>query len=398
MSRIKYLSQFAHTYLTDMFLLLFIVLFLNVHNGKEALILPFTFIVMMMMIISFFIVRHLRLGSIYFMLPVVLIIALMLGFNWLAAVLIAYLPILRLEYLHDDADNVFPHVTLIVTFLLLIGTNLLTTEATIIYSMHFHLIFLSLLVFFFVGRIIVHLIDNGYSKSKNIIMFSAASGIFLLIGIFIGWVYHYIVFAAKYIIVMLLNGLIFLLRPLFNTLENIKFEPPQLETDEENEVEEGEELQQSFEQESALSQMPLDTIMAILFITAVITGLYIYYRKREQLSAVQEAGTAKPSASKFHTERKSAHEKLKAPDDRVRKVYFGFEKWLAARNLGRYHNETITEWIRRLNLEEIIDQERLGIYMETRYRDTDFTNEDYQKYKENIQLMKKDILEHFKSH
>ncbi|WP_411843231.1 hypothetical protein [Salinicoccus sp. HZC-1] len=398
MSRIKYISQFAHAYLTDMFLLLFIILFLNVHNGKEALIFPFTVIVIAMMIISFFIVKYLRLGRIYFMLPVVLIIALMLGFNWLGAVLVAYLPLLRLEYLHDDADNVFSHITLIVTFLLLIGTNLLTTEATINYSMHFHLIFLSLLVFFFVGRIIVYLIDNGYSKSKNLIMFFAASGAFLLIGIFIGWIYHYIAFAAKYIIVMLLNGLIFLLRPLFNTLENIKFEPPQLEMDEENEAQEGEELQQSFDQKSALSQIPLDTIMAILFIIAVIAGLYIYYRRRERLSAVRKAETAKSSASILRTKRESAHEKLEAPDDRVRKVYFGFEKWLAARNLGRYHNETITEWIRRLNLEEIIDQKRLGIYMETRYRDTDFTNEDYQKYKENIQLMKKDISEHFKNH
>ena len=65
--------------------------------------------------------------------------------------------------------------------------------------------------------------------------------------------------------------------------------------------------------------------------------------------------------------------------------------------MGRYRNETITEWIRRLDLDKIIDQKRLQIYMKARYRDTNTTDEEYRKYKGNIQLMKKDITQHLKN-
>lgn len=100
-----------------------------------------------MMVVSFVIVRHFKLGRIYFMLPIVLIVSLLLGFNWLAAVLVSYLPVLRLEYLHDDVEDQYAAVTLISTFLLLLGVNVLTTEATDAYAATFHMIFISLVVF-----------------------------------------------------------------------------------------------------------------------------------------------------------------------------------------------------------------------------------------------------------
>src|SRR5699024_11540351 len=120
-----------------------------VHNVKEAFIIPFLLIVLAVMTASSCITRRFRLGRIYFMLPFVLIMALLSCFHWLAALLIAYLPILRLEYLHDDVENTISEVPLIVTFLLLIGTNILTTEETVAHSLHFHVIFLSLALFFF---------------------------------------------------------------------------------------------------------------------------------------------------------------------------------------------------------------------------------------------------------
>ncbi|AKG72942.1 DUF4129 domain-containing protein [Salinicoccus halodurans] len=398
MKRLKYICQFSHTYLTDMFLLLFIVLLLNVHNGKEALILPFITLVVLMMIVSFFIVSRFRPVRIYFMLPVVLIVALGFGFNWLAALLVAYLPIWRLEYLHDDVDNSFSKVTLIVTFLLLIATNVLTTEATIAYSPYFHLIFLSLIIFFFTGRIIVHLIGNGYPTHENCYMFTILSAPFILIGVFLGLMYHYIVFAAKYTVVLLLNGFIFLLRPFFHMLENVEIELPELEKENVPEGREGEEVQPEFDQTSAFSQMPADTILATLFIIAVIAVLYVYYKKRNKPSVGKNNGEMNSSASIFHSKNKIKREIAKAPDSRVRRVYFEFEKWLASKNLGRYHNETITEWIQRLGLNEIIDKERLSIYMETRYRDAEVTDDEYRRYKENIRSMKKDITTYLKNH
>ncbi len=398
MSRLKYISLFTHTYLTDMFPVIFITLFLNVHNGKEALIIPFITIVLSVLLISFFIISRFKPIRIYFMLPVVLIIALALGFNWLAALLIAYLPIWRLEYLHDDVNNTFSNITLIVTFILLIAVNLLTTEATLTYSTHFHLIFLSLLIFFFVGRIIIHLIGNGYPIQKNLYIFSVLSSLFILIGGSIGLIYHYIVFAAKYIVVSLLNGFIFLLRPFFHMLENIEIEHPELEENKLPESGDAENIQQKFNQESAASQIPVDTIMTVLFVIALIAVFYVYYSKRNQPSAERGSSIMGNSTSIVHSKRALAHEKKKAPENRVRKVYFEFEKWLASKNMGRYHNETIAEWIQRHDLFEIIDKQRLSIYMETRYRDKEVTDEDYRKYKENISLIKDDIKKYIKDH
>ena len=397
MNRLKYTVQFAHAYLTDMFLLLFIVLILNVHNGKEPMILPFFIIIVLTMILSFVIVRRFKPGRIYFILPAVLAICLALDFNWLSALLIAYLPVWRLEYLHDDVNNTFPEITLIVTFLLLISTSILTTESTVSYSLHFHLVFLCLLIFFFIGRIIIHLTGNGYSKLQNLYIFIVLSGVFILLGVSFGLVYNYVVFGIKYIVVLLLNGFIFLLRPIFSIFENIEFELPKMEMEEKVNTEEEEELQQNFNQDSTLSQIPVDTVLGILFAAAVIIGLYIYYKMRNQPSIENMEEEMNASASIFQAKHEVKNRKARAPEDRVRKVYFEFEKWLASKNMGRYRNETITEWIRRLDLDKIIDQKRLQIYMKARYRDTNTTDDEYRKYKGNIQLMKKDITQHLKN-
>lgn len=396
MSRFKYTLLFAHTYLTDMFLLLFIVLIINVHNGKETLIMPFIFIVLAVMTASFLIVRRYRLNRIYYMLPFVIIIALLSGFHWLAALLLAYLPLLRLEYLHDDAETTFSNITLIVTFLLLIGTNILTTEETVAHALHFHMIFLSLVLFFFIGRIFILLVGNAWPMGKNSYIFITLSGLFILLGISLGLVYHYIVFIAKYIVLLLLNGFIFLLRPFFHILENVEFERPVLEEGTIPDSDGEDETRPEFDQDPAVAQLPVDTIMAVLFIIAVITGLYIYYKRRnppqtDKREIEQTISTSTPTAPQ-----KKRLVRADVPEDRVRKVYFEFEKWLAGKNMGRYQNETIPEWITRLGLTDIIDKQRLTTYIETRYSDTKTADRDYHIYKENIKMMKKEINAHIK--
>ena len=391
MSRMKYTLLFAHTYLTDMFLLLFIVLTINVHNGKEALIIPFLLIVLAVMTASSFITSRFRLGRIYFMLPFVLIIALLSGFHWLAALLIAYLPILRLEYLHDDVENTISEVTLIVTFLLLIGTNILTTEETVAHSLHFHVIFLSLALFFFTGRIFIHLIGNGWPMRKNVCMFVTLSGLFMLLGFSLGLVYHYIVFIAKYIVVLLLNGFIFLLRPFFHILENIEIEEPELEEETLPDSEGEDEIRPEFDQDSPVAHLPVETIMVGLFIIAVIAVLYIYYKKRKQPQTDKTGREQGFPASTSVTSQRAKPVQIYVPEERVRKVYFDFEKWLAAKDMGRYQNETIPEWADRLELTDIIDKQRLTTYIETRYSDMKADDRDFRIYKKNIRMMKKEI-------
>ncbi|MHC0551954.1 hypothetical protein [Salinicoccus sp. CNSTN-B1] len=394
MSRMKYNLGLAHTYFTDMFPLLFVIVLINVHNNKAPLVLPFVALVAAALIVSFLIVGRVDMNRLYFMLPVLLAAAFLFGFNWLAALLTAYIPILRLEYLHDDSKGMPSPAALITTFLLLIGTNLIGTSEAIAHTQLFHGIFLGLPLFFFIGRLMVHLIGNGYAATRNISILLMAAGTFIVLGGIFSLIYNYAAFAMKYLVVLLLNGMIFLLRPLFNALEDVELEMPKMESEEQS-AEEGEPVQEQLEQGTTFNHVPFDTIMMVLLAVAIIVGLYIYYRKREQPTAEESSAHTSANASVSHSALPE-QKKMKAPDDRVRKVYFNFEKWLASKGMGRYRNETIEEWIDRLELYTLIDQDRLDTYMETRYRSQDATHKDYMAYKDNIRVMKKAISTHVK--
>lgn len=391
MSSMKYISLLSHTYLTDMFLLCFLVLYLNVHNGKEPLIIPFATIVLLIMVLSFFIVNHFKLKAIYTLVPLILIPALFLDFHWVSALMISYLPVLRLEYLHDDAENSFSNITLSVTFILLIGTNTLPTEATLDHQIYFHFILICMLLFYFTGRITVYLMDNQFTFTKNLNILLICSGILIALGTALGLVYHYIIFGMKYIVMLLLNAFVFLLRPFFNVLENVEFETPELPAEGQDTVQDEETLQEQHEADAAVTAIPVETIMGIIFLIILIIAIYIYYKKREGPVSGKEKQRTETTVTITNEENRTVGRNVKAPEGKVRKVYFDFEKWLAQNGMGRYHNETINEWIRRLNIDGIVDRNRLKVYMEARYSDTSANENEFNQYEENIQMMKKEI-------
>ncbi|MFB9860220.1 hypothetical protein ACFPFV_08395 [Salinicoccus siamensis] len=392
MNRLKYAFRLAHIYFIDMFPLLFVIVLINIHNGKAPFVLPFVAITVAALAVSFLIAGRIDMNRLYFMLPVLFVAAFLFGFNWLAALLTAYVPILRLEYLHDGSDNDPSPAALITTFLLLIGTHLIGTSEALAHTQLFHGIFLTLLLFFFIGRLVIHLIGNGYAAKRNISILLMAAGTFVVLGGVFSLIYNYAAFAMKYLVVLLLNGMIFLLRPLFNALEEVELEMPKMESEEES-AEEGESVQEQLDQGASFNHVPFDTIMMILLAAVIIVGLYIYYKKREQPTVEDSSAHTSANASVSHSAL-PIQDKMKAPDDRVRKVYFNFEKWLASKGMGRYRNETIEEWIDRLKLDTLIDQEQLDTYMETRYRSQDATPQDYKAYKDNIRMMKKAINNH----
>src|SRR5699024_8943025 len=133
-----------------------------------------------------------------------------------------------------------------------------------------------------------------------------------------------------------------------------------------------------------------------LFIIAVIAVLYIYYKKRKQPQTDKTGREQGFPASTSVTSQRAKPVQIYVPEERVRKVYFDFEKWLAAKDMGRYQNETIPEWADRLELTDIIDKQRLTTYIETRYSDMKADDRDFRIYKENIRMMKKEIDEYIK--
>ncbi|OZT76526.1 hypothetical protein CFN03_11735 [Salinicoccus roseus] len=396
MSRINYYLSFFHGYTTNMFLLYFIILFLNIHNGKQPLLLSYMMVVLGVLTAGWIIVHYFRLRYIYIILPFVLVTATMLGFHWLSALALSFVPILRFEYLYDDIEDTLAAPSIIITFLLLLGVNILGSGADSSFQTEYHLLFISQVLFYFIGRIVLLLLGSPYVHRGKFTVFLSLSGIFITLGVILAIAYRYAVFSLKYIVIVLLGGMVQILKPFFAFLEDVEFEPPQLSDSERLDQTEGEESAEMVQAESTASHIPVDTIMSLLLLLIIGIGIYYFYKRREAPAGQKTEKNEKEGMAIAHSSVKKNYGKPEVPKNKVRKLYYGFEKWLASKGLGRYRNETIEEWIRRCRLEEIVDSDKLEIYRRTRYMDQETSDADYQKYKYAIDHMKQVIMQHMK--
>ncbi|WP_342388288.1 hypothetical protein [Salinicoccus bachuensis] len=396
MSRTSYYFSFFHSYGTTLFLLYFIILFLNTHNGKPPLLLSYVVIVLTIMAVSWIIAHYFRLRYIYVILPLVLVTAVMLGFHWLSALLLSFVPILRIEYLYDDIEDTLAAPSIITTFLLLLGVNILGTGADSTLLAAYHLLFISQVLFYFIGRIVFLLLGSPDVRVGKFTVFLSLSGIFITLGVILAAAYRYAVFSLQYIVVVLLGGMVHILKPFFSFLEDVDFEPPRPPDSETPDQTEGEESVEMVQTESTTSQIPVDTITTFLLILIIGIVIYYYYRKREAPTEQKTENSQSNGATAAHYSGMKDYAKPEAPKNKVRKLYYNFEKWLASKGLGRYRDETIEEWILRCRLEEIIDSDKLEIYRRTRYMDQDTSDADYRKYKHAIDHMKTAIMRNMK--
>lgn len=396
MSPPKYYLSFFHAYATNMFLLYFVVLFINTHNGKSPSTLPFILLVVTVLLVAWFIVRYFSLRYIYILLPVILITTIMLDFHWLSAILISYLPILRIEYLFDDLESTMTESSIIVSFILLIAISVFQTETTSESIMIYHILFIAQLLFYFAVRILCLLIDNAYSNTRKTIIFLTCTSVFITLGVILSFAYRYAVFTAQYIVYILLGIIVFLLRPFFGFLENVELEMPDL-PESETSVRQGEDQGEMIQEEPLFSQLPLGSIMTVILILLVGAGLYYFYKNREKPSDHYGQAERTTQYNSVNDIQKEKYRKARVPQNKVRKLYFEFEKWLASRNMGRYRNETIDEWIGRCQLEDIIEPDTLETYRRTRYMNREVSDGEYKVYKQTIERMKKEINVYIKN-
>ncbi|TVT28174.1 hypothetical protein FO441_07110 [Salinicoccus cyprini] len=395
MSQSKYYFSFFHAYATNMFLLYFVVLFINTHNGKTPSTLSFILLVIAILLCGWCVVHYFSLRYIYILLPIILAAALMLDFHWLSALLVSYLPILRMEYLYDDLEATMADLSIIITFLLLIAVSVFQTEATSEYMTLYHILLITQILFHFVGRIIYLLFDNAYSWRRRSIIFLTCFSVFITLGVALSFAYRYAVFAAQYIVFLLLSVTVFILRPFFSFLETVELEMPDL-PDSETTEQQGEEQTEIIQEESLSSNYPFDSILMILLVLLLGAGLYYYYRKRSQPSEQHKAAGNNSRFNTVDTIRKEKSRKAEVPHNKVRKLYFEFERWLASKGMGRYRNETIDEWIGRCQLQDIIESSTLETYRRTRYMSKEVPNDEYKVYRQTIEKMKKEIINDIK--
>ncbi len=391
--RPKLSLHFILQYTVTAFMWLLIVVTLNLLNGLDANALSYALIVIGILISYNFFFTDKGRRFIYVLLPVSFVLMWFLDYHWLAALIGAFLPIVKLEYLHHDEQASRPEMSIVLSFVIIMTLNFVTFDIIADYMKWLYLIVIGQVVYYFVGRFIVLMYKNGRETLDNIKIFSTGIFTFIALGLAFGLSFRYIIHYATYVVLFLINGFIFLLRPIFDSLENVELNYPEMEEDD-TELGEGEVPQEEImETPNEMSlNMPFELIAVIALIVIVVVLLVIYFMRRGDLSRT----TTKDAASntvKHVTPIKTKHRFKNAakPDDKVRQVYFEFEKWLAENNIGRYHNETISDWLKRYDFVDIIDPTDFDTYRKTRYYGERVNEDEFKQFVNRIDTIKTDI-------
>ena len=396
----KFSLNFILQYMTTAFMWLLIVVTLNMLNQKPDNALSYGIIVLLMLAAYYFFFRNKGRRLIYIMFPIAAIAMWLLDYHWTAVLIGAFLPIVKLEYLHHDEQTSRLEISMMISFIIVMTLNFISFSVIEDYMMWLYLIVIAQIIFYFIGRFLVLMYKNGREFSDNLKIFIVGILSFVSLGLLLGFSFRYVIQYGTYVILFLLNGFIVLLRPIFAGLENVELDYPQSE----EEPEELGEDQQEEEVTQATGELPIDLpielITVVALIVIVIITLVIYFKRRGDLSK-KDSGEKDTRNMVQHVEPRETKYRFKdyeTPDDKVRKVYFEFEKWLAKNDIGRYHNETISDWLKRHDFVSIIQSEDFDTYRKVRYYGERVDEAEFKQFVKCIDEIKTAITEtHLKS-
>lgn len=389
MSRIKYNAAFLHAFLVEMALLLSIHLFLNIHNtdGGRNHVLFFLTIVIAQYIAARLIFWKLPGKYVYLLVPVTLTVALISGDYFLSALLISTLPVWRLEQLHYDLEDSYAPHSIVAGLVWLIIITMISTPETDARLDIFNIIFITALAGYVTGRILTLAMDSGYGRRPYIRLTSVFILIFIGLGVVVTQVYRLAITALSYVVVFLLNAMVFMLRPFFDFLEGVELDYPEDAFQEDEAQPDG--YQSPDEVISETNQVlgiPFGAIVLTLVVIAAIFAIWSYFKKRENPGRDDKYAHQTPNTVD-HTPVPSPGYK-KPPVGKGRKMYFDFEKWAAGKGYGRYTDETIEQWFRRLSLDKYSSVSKLEHYQAMRYKDKELTENELEKLNDYINEFK----------
>lgn len=393
MNKMKYYSMFAFYFIVEMFVPVFIGVLINIHNTApgSGYLIPLIMVLIVMLVLSHLIAGRFRLSNLYILVPAGIIILMMTGSYWLTAFLVTGFAVWTLEQLHENVNNHYNDKMLVIMLVLLITVNFINSPVLGANQLLIHLIAAGMFIFYFLGRIIMLMAGSGYGVIPKMRMFLLSAFILLAPAALFTGLYKYGVFAVQTVFIFLLNGFIMLLRPFFSFLETVEFKFPAMEQEEIEVNDEGDAVNETFEGAAAVSEVPVITILLALAALGIAVFLIMYFKKRSRPEKKTAEGQAYKTtvAKSTPDERKAAD--ISAPDSKVRKQYYDFEKWLAKRSLGRYHGETIDEWAVRLNIGSDLNKEMLERYKSYRYDERDLSHDEFNEFKEMIKKFKHTI-------
>ncbi|MFC0015973.1 MULTISPECIES: DUF4129 domain-containing protein [Allobacillus] len=146
-------------------------------------------------------------------------------------------------------------------------------------------------------------------------------------------------------------------------------------------------LEQAREQTETISA---ETIMYIIIGACIISAIGIYYRHRNRLIR-KKSKTADEEKMQMETEKLSfrfsdlkENLKRKAPKSEIRKAFFELERWAAKRKLGRYDDETVEQWLHRLQLDTNRYADVIDFYQTVRYGEQHLTEDEKRQYTDQL--------------
>src|SRR5699024_1875975 len=391
MNKMKYHSMFIFYYTVEMFVPLFIGILINIHNtsAHESHLLPLVSILSLLFVMSHFIAGKWQLSYIYFLVPFGIILLMLTGSYWLTAFLIAGYSVWTLEQMHDNINNHYNNLMLVIMLLLLLVINLIPSDIITMHYQLLHFIAAGMFVFYFLGRIIMLMAGSSYRAGSRLRVLVMSSLVLLGSAVLFTAVYNYIVFGIQTLFIFMLNGFVMMLRPFFSFLERVEFKFPEMEQEQMEVNDEGEAVEESFEGTAAISDVPVMTILLVLAAACIAVFLFMYFRKRSLPVKENRAVQTYKTAVTDNIPEEKRTESVSQPDSRVRKQYYAFEKWLAKKELGRYHGETVSEWTERMNIKSESNKEIIDLYKKYRYDSQEITADEFNEFKIMIKSLKR---------
>ncbi|TCT15288.1 hypothetical protein EDD68_1376 [Melghiribacillus thermohalophilus] len=139
-------------------------------------------------------------------------------------------------------------------------------------------------------------------------------------------------------------------------------------------------------------------IAGVILMVMAIIGVFVYfYRKRmsvymsspEQSHSVLQRFTPKEGQNRHHQKGLFRNRFRQKPDHPVRKWFYEFEQFTQKHGLGRRLSETIEEWFARIGF----SPESVSIYQKVRYGDQTLTEEEIEQFRDNLDSLKRQVLE-----
>ncbi|GAA0450659.1 hypothetical protein [Alkalibacillus silvisoli] len=324
--------------------------------------------------------------AVYAAIPIVLITGLWFGFDFIYALIIAIVTVVRIENRYIKPDQDVEEVTLMATFIMSIGAFTILYSTSEGFSVYFLILFIVQLFVWLGGRLIYYYLRDEQtvknSISKKVYLILVSLGFLAVVSYVLYVIYPYIKYGLGYLFYWGLYAFAWLMSPIFNMLESLELDPPEIEgTDSEMEFGE-DEFDQREPSTFASSLVEYINYFIVLLILVGILFAYLYYRNRLKMHQ-DNVRTSYDDVEKNQSEGRKffkRQNKSTRPNHRVRKAYYDLEKWAAKQGVGRREYETIEEWIERLGVGAEVNQSMINIYKLVRYKeklDLDYNEAEY---------------------